>query len=148
LAIPTTAKHSELRLGFGTNHTACILPPPETGNFSVRWMMSGIAVDARSAPRHPFETRQFSISTRTGSLPTTSTSTSPAQWKGVFSRSADWQFGAAGNRNINVNHILPSCWQTNPSRLRRPWTAYGSDATQIQTCLTGAYLIIGAHLQV
>jgi hypothetical protein len=132
----------QLRLGFGTTYTARI-PVPTT-------LKDGLPVGAlddvpESQLTPKFGTRgtlfeasqiQFLSPTRKTPYNMNFNLTVQHQWKGLLFEIAG--LGNLGRQaifgNINLNHIPPSLLaQTNvPSRLRRPWTAYGSDATQIQ----------------
>jgi hypothetical protein len=132
----------ELRLGFGTTYTARIpvptvlkdgLPAGALDDVPVSQLTPSFGVRGT-----PFETSQIQYLDPNRKTPynINFNLTIQHQWKGVL-----FEIGGLGNLgrqaifgNINVNHIPADLLaQTSiPSRLRRPWTAYGSDATQIQ----------------
>lgn len=132
----------ELRLGFGTTYTARIpvptllkdgIPPGALDDVPASQLTPAFGVRGT-----PFEASQiqFLDPHRRSPYNINFNLTIQHQWKGIL-----FELGGLGNLgreaifgNINVNHIPPNLLaQTSiPSRLRRPWTAYGSDATQIQ----------------
>ena len=132
----------ELRQGFGTIYTARIPVPTVLKDGLPAGALNDVPESALTSSfgirGTPFETSQiqFLDPHRKSPYNMNFNVTIQHQWKGVL-----FEIGGLGNLgrqaifgNININHIpayLLSATNV-PIRLRRPWTAYGSDATQIQ----------------
>jgi hypothetical protein len=132
----------QLRQGFGTVYTARI-PVPTVLSQGIPLGALDDVPASQLTPTFgvrgtPFETSQiqFLDPNRRSPYNLHLNLTVQHQWKGIL-----FEIGGLGNLgreaifgNINVNHIPPQLLAITsvPTRLRRPWTAYGSDATQIQ----------------
>ena len=132
----------ELRLGFGTVYTARI-PVPSVLKDGIPAGALDDVPKSQLTPTFgirgtPFETSQIQYLDPNRKTPYSENFnlTIQHQWKGIL-----YEVGGLGNfgrrltfPNINMNHIPPDLLAHTevPSRLRRPWTAYGSDSTQIQ----------------